>query len=165
VSDRLTHKAIVYRFYSGCDLPTQQLRFHRSKSHSASRSYHAVWRSCSASAQQICTESLGPSQHPAATHVIYLTHDIESDDCEAYFWGFSSLVVRAGTMIPRNAITSTCFLENGTSTLKLDFLRIPIQLFSLFNGHRWVLIWCYRTILLSACFAKSLIMELLSITF
>ena len=95
----VTQNAIIYRFYSGGDLFTQILRLHQSKSICAQRTEFIAY----SMAKMLCTclatlHTNGWIHADIKPENIFLSHDIESDSCQAYLGDFGN-AVRIGTSI------------------------------------------------------------------
>lgn len=95
----MTQNAIIYRFYSGGDLFTQMVRLNSSKSLCAQRTEFIAY----SLVKMLCTclatlHSNGWIHADIKPENIFLSHDIESDNCQAYLGDFG-MAVRIGTVI------------------------------------------------------------------
>ena len=113
--DGLTQNAAVYRYYSGGDLFTQIHRLHHSKAISAQQTEFIAY----SMASMLCN-CLAHLHRKGWVHVdikpenIFVSHDIESPDCQAYLGDFGN-AVRVGKEI--------CWFYTGTASYfpKQDF--------------------------------------------
>jgi serine/threonine protein kinase len=128
--DGLTRNAAVYRYYSGGDLFTQILRLHHSKAISPQRTEFIAYSMTS----MLCY-CLAHLHQKGWVHVdikpenIFVSHDIESPDCQAYLGDFGN-AVRVGTEICRfNTGTESYFPKQDLGNFGYGPAQTSIDLY------------------------------------
>ncbi len=143
-NDGWRRNALVYRYYAGGDLFTQLLRLHQTKAITPQRSEIIAY-----SIVEMLCRCLQHVHYRGWVHVdikpenIFLSHDIESPDCQAYLGDFGSAVRIGTTISPLHSGTPTYFPKQdfrsnlgGQAAPSLDMFSVGKVLKTFEHIHR-----------------------------